>query len=93
MVLPAHALQAVQVTLKLASNEGHFTLEAETVFRPYLPYDSSGVTEEYHMVLPAHVLQAEQLRMKSVSNEEHFTLEVKKVLHPYLTQDCSGVTQ
>jgi hypothetical protein len=45
MVLPAHALQPVRVRLKSVSNEGHFTLEAETVFRPYLPYDCSGVTE------------------------------------------------
>jgi hypothetical protein len=31
MVLPAHALLAVQARLKSVSNEGHFTLEAETV--------------------------------------------------------------
>jgi hypothetical protein len=36
MVLPAHAQQAVQVTLKSVSNEGHFTLEVETVSRLYL---------------------------------------------------------
>jgi hypothetical protein len=36
MVLPAHALQAVQVTLKSVNNEGHFTLEAETVFRLFI---------------------------------------------------------
>jgi hypothetical protein len=36
MVLPADALQAVQVRLKSESNEGHFTLEVQTVFRPYL---------------------------------------------------------
>jgi hypothetical protein len=44
MVLPADALQ-VQVTLKWASNEGHFTLEVEIFFRPYIPYDCSGVTD------------------------------------------------
>jgi hypothetical protein len=32
MALPAHALQTVQVRLKLGSNEGHTTLEVETVF-------------------------------------------------------------
>jgi hypothetical protein len=37
MVLPAHALQAVEVRLKSVSNEGHFTLDPERVFRPYLP--------------------------------------------------------
>jgi hypothetical protein len=57
MILTAHALQALQVRLKSVSNEGHFTFEAETVFRPYLAYDCSGVTEKYHIVLPAHALQ------------------------------------
>jgi hypothetical protein len=44
MILPAHVLQAVQVRLKAVKNGGHFTLEVETVFRPYLLYDSSRVT-------------------------------------------------
>jgi hypothetical protein len=44
MALPAHVLQVVQVTLTSVSNEGHFSLEAQTVFRPYLPKDCSGVT-------------------------------------------------
>jgi hypothetical protein len=37
MVLPAHAPQAMEVSLKSVSNEGHFTLEAGTVSRLYLP--------------------------------------------------------
>jgi hypothetical protein len=45
MVLHAYALQAVQLRVKSLSNEGHFTLQAETVSRPYLPQDSSVVTE------------------------------------------------
>jgi hypothetical protein len=45
MLLPAHALQAEQLRMKSVGNEGHFMFEAETVFHPYLPYDSSGVTE------------------------------------------------
>jgi hypothetical protein len=56
MVLSAHALEAVQIMLKSASNEGYFTFEAERILFSYLPQDSSGVTEEYHMVFPAHVL-------------------------------------
>jgi hypothetical protein len=32
MILPAHALQALQVSLNAVRNEGHFTLETETVF-------------------------------------------------------------
>jgi hypothetical protein len=35
MVVPAHALNALQLRLKSVTNEGHFSLEAETVFRPY----------------------------------------------------------
>jgi hypothetical protein len=45
VVLSAHALQAVEVSLKFVSNEGQFTLEDETVLRPYLPSNCSGVTE------------------------------------------------
>jgi hypothetical protein len=45
MALPTHALRAVQVRLKSVGNEGYFSLEAEKVFRPYLPSDWSGVTE------------------------------------------------
>jgi hypothetical protein len=45
MVLTAHALQAVLVRLKALSNKGHFTLEVETVFHPYLSNDCNGVTE------------------------------------------------
>jgi hypothetical protein len=37
MALRAHVLQAVHVMLKFLSNEGHFTLGVENVFRPYLP--------------------------------------------------------
>jgi hypothetical protein len=34
MVLPAHALQAVQITLKSVCNEGHLTPEVQSIFRP-----------------------------------------------------------
>jgi hypothetical protein len=34
MVLPAHALQTLQVRLKSVSNEGHFSVEVQTVSRP-----------------------------------------------------------
>jgi hypothetical protein len=39
ITLPAHGLQAVNVTLKSVINEWHFTLQAETVFRPCLPLE------------------------------------------------------
>jgi hypothetical protein len=93
MPLPAHALLAVQVRLTTVSNKGHFTLEPETVFRPYLPSRFSGVTEIRHMVLLAHALRAGQVRLKSVRNEEHFTLEAEIVFRPYLPWECSGTTE
>jgi hypothetical protein len=37
MLLPVHALEALQVRLKSVSNKGYFMLEAKTVFCPYLP--------------------------------------------------------
>jgi hypothetical protein len=63
--------------LKWDGNEGHFTIEAETVFRPYHPTHWFGVTEKRHMELPAHALQAVQVRLIAVSNEGHFTLEAE----------------
>jgi hypothetical protein len=45
MVVAAHALQAMEVRLKSVSKEGHFSLQTEKIFRPYLPQDSSVVTE------------------------------------------------
>jgi hypothetical protein len=74
----AHAPQAVQVTLTPLRNEGYFTLEAKTVFRPYLPSRCRGVIQICNMTLPAHVLHDVQFRLKSVSNEGHFTLEAKQ---------------
>jgi hypothetical protein len=37
MVLLTHVQQAVQITLKTVSDEGHFTLEAEILFQPIFP--------------------------------------------------------
>jgi hypothetical protein len=83
VALPAHALQAEQVRLKSVINEGHFTLEAETVFRPYLPLHCSEETEIYYMALPTHVLRAVEVRLKSVNNEGYFTLQAERVSRPY----------
>jgi hypothetical protein len=58
MALPVHALQAIKVKLKPVCNEGHFTLEAETLFTHYLPWHYIGVTEICHMAHPAHALRA-----------------------------------
>jgi hypothetical protein len=70
--------------LKPVSNEWHFTLDGEAVFRSYLPSQYSVVTEICHMALPAHALQAWQVRLKSVSNEGHFTLDADTVFRRYL---------
>jgi hypothetical protein len=58
MALSAHALRPVQITLKSVSNEGHFTLEAETDFSPYLFSHCSGMTEIWEMALSAQALEA-----------------------------------
>jgi predicted RNA-binding protein with PIN domain len=92
MVLSAHALQGVKVRLESVSKEVHFTHEAETIYRPYLPQDSSVVYEKYHMVLSAHALQGVQVTLNSVSKEGHFTLEAETVFRPYFPQDSSVVT-
>jgi hypothetical protein len=93
MAVPAHALPAVQVRLKSVRNEGPFTLEAETVFRPYLPSYCSGVTQVYNMELPTHALLALQVRLITESNKGHFILEAQTVFHPYIPSHCSAVTE
>jgi hypothetical protein len=77
-VLPPHAVQAVQVWWKSASNEGQFTLEADIFSRPYLAWQCSGVTETEHVAHPTHRLQAVQVWSKSVSNEGQLTREAKE---------------
>jgi hypothetical protein len=64
MPLVAHALRAVKDRLKSVSNEGHFTFEAETVFRPYLPVHCGGMREKCQMALPTQALKAVQDRLK-----------------------------
>jgi hypothetical protein len=61
VALPPDALQVVQVWSKSVSNEGHFTREAETVFRPYLASRWSGVSEKTQIALPALALQAQDV--------------------------------
>jgi hypothetical protein len=59
------------------SNEEHFQLKAETVFRLYLNWNCSGVTEICHMALPAQALRAVHVWLKSVINEANITREEK----------------
>jgi hypothetical protein len=82
MAPPRHATQRKQVWLKSGYNEGHFTLQAETVFRPYLPSHCSGVGQIYHMAHTAHVLRAVYISLNWESNMTHFTLEAKEFFVP-----------
>jgi hypothetical protein len=66
----SYALEAVHVRLKSVSNEVHFTLKAERVFRPYLPLHCTGFYRTCDMALPSHTIEAMQVRWKSVSNGE-----------------------
>jgi hypothetical protein len=93
MALPAHALEVVEVRLKSVNNEGHFTLQVETVFRPHLLSPCSGATEVCDMALHARALRAVQVRLKSVSNEGRFSLEAETVFPPYLPSQCSALTE
>jgi hypothetical protein len=90
---PANALRVLQIRLKWVSNEGHFTLDLETIFRPYLPCRCSGLTETCHMVLPAHAREAVQVSFKSVCYAGHFTLDLETIFRPYLPCRCSGLTE
>jgi hypothetical protein len=59
-----NSLRMRHIQEKLGRNEGHFTLDAEKDFRPYIQSHSSVVTEMCHMALPAHALRAVQVRLK-----------------------------
>jgi hypothetical protein len=93
MALPTHAPQPTQVWSKLVSNERHFTLEGETLPRPYLASYCSGVTQTLHRALHPHAPQSVQVWSKSSNNEGYFTLEGETVFRPCLASHCSGVTQ
>jgi hypothetical protein len=62
---PSFVQQAVKVWSKLVSNEGHLTLEAETVFCANLPSHFSGVTDTSHLELLTHALQPLQVYSKT----------------------------
>jgi hypothetical protein len=93
MALTAHALQAVQFRLKSVSNEGHFTLEAESVSHPYLPPPYSGRTEVSYMAHKAKALTAVQVTLRPVSKKRHFTMQHGRVTRPYVHPYFSGVTE
>jgi hypothetical protein len=63
--------------MKSVSNEGHFTLQATTVSRPYLVSYSTAVSQGTPVALAPCALQRGQYRSNSTSKEWHFTLEAK----------------
>jgi hypothetical protein len=83
----------VEVRLKPVSNEGPFTLEAETVHSAYHPSHCSGETEICHMAVTAHALQAVHVRFMLLNNDGHFTLEAEILFCPYHPSHCSGETK
>jgi hypothetical protein len=90
MALSAHALGTVPVSLKLVSNERHFTLEAEAVLHSYLPSHFRRVTEIFSIERPVHALRAVRVRLKSVSKERQFTLDAETVFRPYVMSHRCG---
>jgi hypothetical protein len=74
MALPAHAPLIVKVRFKYGCQYGYFTIQAETVFRPYLASHCSGVSGIWDMALRTNALRAVQVRMKLVSHEGYFSV-------------------
>jgi hypothetical protein len=77
-VLPAHGLQAVQVSFKSVSNDGYFTLEVEKNFSSVSP---PGLQWGYWVVphgTPSHAVKAVQVRVKALSNEGQYIMKSKQ---------------
>jgi hypothetical protein len=74
------------------SNVGHFNLDAETVFRPYLASHCCKVDQTPRFVLPPYATRAVHVWSKSGNKKGHFALEAEKVFRPYLATHGSGVT-
>jgi hypothetical protein len=83
----------VEILLKWGIYEGHFTQEAEAVFRHYVASQCSGVTQISQMALPTRAPQPVQVWLKSENNEGHFTLEAGTVFRSYLASHCSAENQ
>jgi hypothetical protein len=90
VAIPSHALQLYQVRSKLGSNEGQFTLDAETGFRPYLASHCSGLTLTSEMMHPHHAPQPVQDWSKSGNKEENFTLGAETIFVPFSPRIAPG---
>jgi hypothetical protein len=81
--LHVYALQVLRFWSISVGNEGYFTLDAETVFRPCLASRCSGMTETARRAPITRHIQAVQVWSKSVRKKGHFTLKAK-IFFPYL---------
>jgi hypothetical protein len=87
----AHPIaRQVQVRWKSGSEEGHITLEGETVF---LSPHCSRLTQTSNMGLPRHATKAVQDWWKSGRKEGPFTLQAERVYCPYVASHFRVVTQ
>jgi hypothetical protein len=85
MALRPPSPQPLQVWSKSGSNEGHFTLQAKTVFCLSLASQSSEVTQTSHVAHPPHAVQQLQVLYNLSSNEGRSTLEAERVFCPCRT--------
>jgi hypothetical protein len=74
-------------------NKRHFTLQAETDFRPFLNPDCSGVTETPHAARRPNPPQPVKYWTKSGSDKKHFTLQPETLFRLYLASHWSVVNQ
>jgi hypothetical protein len=93
VALEKHIGYAVQVWLKSVSNEWYFTLEDQTVFRPYLAFRCSGMNETSKFTLHTDELPTLQVGLISVSKEGYFSLDAVGVSRPYLAFHWTGVNE
>jgi hypothetical protein len=93
MVLPAHALRAVQVRLKSVSNEGHFLLRTKQFFVRI----SSHIAVGWWKYSTWHSLSICYAQCKLSCNwsamKGTLLLRLKGVYCPYLCWHCCGVTE
>jgi hypothetical protein len=82
VILPTHSAQPLYIWSKWGGKEGNFTLEAGTVFHPYLASYCSGVTQISHVALRPLAPQLVHVWSKSGSNNGHFNLKAEKFFLP-----------
>jgi hypothetical protein len=87
MALHSQFPQWVEVWSKSGTNEGQFTLVAETVLRRSIASHFSWVTQASRVGIPPHAPKPLRIWSKSGSNG-HFPLEVERVFPPYLASHC-----